>query len=72
MTDRASSAGYDDVRNPQADDPVELVLRHHLPVRFPDNGPVLCLCDVTQTYVGGVGHRLHVVDELRKAGLLRD
>lgn len=53
-------------------DPVELVLRKHLPVPVRDTSDVLCICDVTQTYEGPVGQRLHVVDELRKAGLLRD
>lgn len=56
-----------------SDEDVELVLRKHLPVRF-DNPltEVMCLCDVRQTYVGPVGHRLHVAAALREAGMLRD
>lgn len=50
---------------------VELVMRQHLPVRPDENGPVLCICDVTQTYEGPVHQRQHVAVELRKAGLLR-
>lgn len=51
---------------------VEMVLRKHLPVPVPgDTTDVLCMCDVTQTYEGPVGHRLHVAAELRKAGMLR-
>lgn len=46
-----------------ARDSIELVLRRHLPVETPD-GPVLCICDVTQTYDGPVAHRLHVADAL--------
>jgi hypothetical protein len=45
---------------------LELVLRHHLPVKTPD-GSVICLCDVTATFDGPVGHRLHVADALLAA-----
>jgi hypothetical protein len=45
------------------------VLQHHLPVKAPNGGPVLCICDVTKTYDGPVGHRLHVADALLAGSL---
>jgi hypothetical protein len=56
----------------EQDEQVELVLRHHLPVPLDRSDTVLCLCDLRRTYVGPIGQRMHVVVELRKAGLLRD
>lgn len=55
----------------EINDPVELVLRKHLPVRIGDD-MTICMCSMMRTYEGPVYHRLHVVEELRKAGLLRD
>lgn len=52
------------------DGEVERVLRQHLPVPLDRSAGVLCLCDMTRSYNGPVGHRLHVATELRAAGLL--
>lgn len=47
---------------------VEFVMRKHLPLSV--DGMTLCLCDVSLSYVGPIGHRLHVAAALEGAGLL--
>jgi hypothetical protein len=50
---------------------VELVMRRHLPVTITATGVVLCICDMMKSFEGPIYQRLHVAEELQKAGLLR-